>query len=376
MQEQVRTRPSVPFVDLGAIHRELKNDVLEDIAALVDSGAFTNGPGVADFERAFAAFCRASHCVGVGSGLDALRLGLLAAGVGPGDEVVVPAMTFIATFEAVSQTGATPVPADISEADLCLDPEAAEAAVTRRTRAIVPVHLYGQLADMRSLAALASRARLEIVEDACQAHGARRDGLGPAALSTAAAFSFYPGKNLGAMGDAGALVTNDGTSAQAVRALREHGQSAKYLHDAPGYTARLDTIQAAVLLRKLPLLERWNAERRRAATYYAEALEGFGDLVLPPVAPHSEPVWHLMPVRTKHPSRLAAHLAERGIATGRHYPEPPHLSAAYAALGHPGGAFAVSERLADEVLTLPIFPGITDEQLEAVVEATCEFFDG
>lgn len=376
MQEQVRTRPNVPFVDLGAVHRELKKDVLEDIAALVDSGAFTNGPGVAGFERAFAAFCGASHCVGVASGLDALRLGLLTTGVGPGDEVVVPAMTFIATFEAVSQTGATPVPADISDADLCLDPAAAEAAVTKRTRAIIPVHLYGQLADMRALAALASSAGLDIVEDACQAHGAWRDGLGPAALSSAAAFSFYPGKNLGAMGDAGALVTNDCTTARAVRALREHGQSAKYRHDAPGYTARLDTIQAVVLLRKLPLLERWNAQRRASATHYSEALAGIGDLVLPPVAPHSEPVWHLMPVRTKHPSRLAAHLAERGIETGRHYPEPPHLSAAYAALGYRRGAFPVSERLAQEVLTLPIFPGITEEQLEVVVEGISGFFDG
>jgi dTDP-3-amino-3,4,6-trideoxy-alpha-D-glucose transaminase len=376
VQQVVKSGPLVPFVDLAPGHEGLKQDILADVAALIETGAFTNGPAVAEFEDAFAATCRVEHCVGVASGLDALRLGLVAAGIGAGDEVLVPAMTFIATYEAVSQTGALPVPVDISATDYCVDPEAAEAAVSARTRAIAPVHLYGQLADLCALAAIARRARLDIVEDACQAHGARRDGLRPGASSTAAAFSFYPGKNLGAMGDAGALVTESAELAERVRALREHGQTAKYRHDAVGYTARLDTVQALVLLRKLQSLETWNDQRRVAAAYYLDALEGVGDLVLPRRVAGSEPVWHLMAIRTAAPSRLAEHLAARGIATGRHYPEPPHLSAAYASLGYRRGAFPVAERLADQVLTLPLYPGITDEQLDRVVHGIREYFDG
>ena len=309
------------------------------------------------------------------SGLDALRLGLLAAGLEPGDEVVVPANTFVATVEAVTQAGGIPVLVDASWLDYNLDVEAAGAAVTSRTRFLLPVHLYGQLADLRALAEVAGIHRTKIVEDACQAPGAERDGLRAGTVGTAAAFSFYPGKNLGAMGDAGALVTDSPGLAARARALREHGQREKYRHEWEGWTARLDTIQAIVLLRKLPLLDSWNGQRRAAAAHYLERLDGIGDLVLPPVAPGSEPVWHLFVVRTADPDGLGTFLSARGIETGRHYPEPIHLTAAYCSLGAPG-AFPVAEQLAREALSLPLFPGMREQQLDAVVEAVRAYFDG
>jgi dTDP-3-amino-3,4,6-trideoxy-alpha-D-glucose transaminase len=288
--------------------------------------------------------------------------------------VIVPANTFIATFEAVRQAGGRPVPADVSEADYNLDLGAVKAAITTRTRFVLPVHLYGQMTEMRDLAALAERRGLRILEDACQAHGATRDDLVAGVVGLAGAFSFYPGKNLGAMGDAGALVTADENLAEKVRALREHGQREKYRHELEGYTARLDTIQALVLLHKLPHLERWNEERRLVADAYASALEGLGDLELPPVPEGSDPVWHLYVVRTGAPERLAAFLGERGIGTGRHYPEPAHLSPAYAWLGYERGTFPVTERLAGELLSLPIFPGMSEDQVEAVARAISEYF--
>lgn len=364
----------VPFMDLSRIHGPLREELVADFGALIDSGAFANGPAVAEFERAFADACGLPHAVGVASGLDAIRLGLLAAGVGPGDEVVVPANTFAATFEAVVQAGATPVVADVSERDWNLDPDAAAAAVTERTRALLPVHLYGQLADMRALAELARARGLRIVEDAAQAHGAGRDGIVPGAAGDGAAFSFYPGKNLGAMGDGGAYVTADADAAERLRALREHGQREKYRHELVGYTSRLDTIQALVLLRKLPHLARWNDERRLAADRYDAGLAGVGDLVLPPVAEGSDPVWHLYVVLTEDPPALAAFLAEAGIATGRHYPEPPHLAAAYASLGHRPGSFPVAERVSAHGLSLPMFPGITEAEQEHVIERVRAWF--
>jgi dTDP-3-amino-3,4,6-trideoxy-alpha-D-glucose transaminase len=373
-QSALLTTP-VPFLDLRPSHTPLKDALLEEIAALMDDGAFTNGPQVAALEEAFAAFCGTGHCVGTASGLDALRLALLAAGLEPGDEVVVPAQTFVATYEAVTQAGGRPLVAEVSEADYGLDPDSVEAVIGPRTRFLMPVHLFGQMADMRALGALAERRGLAVVEDACQAHGAARDGLQAGAAGLAGAFSFYPGKNLGAFGDAGALTTNDEELAGRVRALREHGQSAKYFHELEGYTSRLDTIQALVLLHKLSLLETWNEERRVAAASYTERLDGVGDLRLPPVPPGSEPVWHLYVVRTSDPAGLAAFLGERGIGTGRHYPQPPHLSPAYARLGHVPGSFPVAEALAAEALSLPVFPGISEEQLAAVVEAVQDFFN-
>ena len=370
------TTSSVPFLDLAASHAPLKGAILEEISELIDSGAFTNGPQVAAFESAFAEFCGTRYCVGTASGLDALRLAFIAAGTQPGDEVILPANTFAATLESVIQAGAEPVLVDVAESDYNLDPAAVEAAITPRTRFLLPVHLYGQLADMSALTKIARKHNLAIIEDACQAHGAERDGFRAGAGGLAGCFSFYPGKNLGAFGDAGACVTGDEDLAAHVRALREHGQRRKYFHDFEGYTARLDTIQALALSHKLPLLAGWNEERRAAASFYAQALAGVGDVVLPPVPEGSSPVWHLYVVRTAEPTELAASLRERGIGCGHHYPIPLHLLPAYERLGYEPGSFPVTERLAAEAVSLPIFPGIGAAQLEAVIEAIGDYFRG
>ncbi len=369
------THQSVPFLDLNAIHDGMKADLLEAMSALIDEGDFTNGPAVAEFEQAFAEYCGTRLAIGLASGLDALRLALIAAGLNAGDEVIVPANTFVATLEAVTQAGGKPLVVDMSEEDWNLDAALADAAVTGRTRFVVPVHLYGQLADMRALEALAERRDLQIVEDACQAHGAARDGVRAGAAGRAAAFSFYPGKNLGAFGDAGALTTSDEHLGAKIRALREHGQTAKYVHDVEGYTARLDTIQATVLLRKLATLDAWNAQRTEIASHYMRALCEVGDLELPPVAPGSEPVWHLFVVRTSDPVALGTFLRERGIGSGRHYPQPVHLTGAYRYLGYERGTFPLAERHAERVLSLPIFPGMSIEQADTVVSATRAFFE-
>jgi dTDP-3-amino-3,4,6-trideoxy-alpha-D-glucose transaminase len=366
---------TVPFLDLTLQHAGLRADIARDIEAIIDSSAFINGPQVAEFEQVFAAYCGADHCVGVASGLDALRIILLGLGIGPGDEVIVPAMTFVATWEAVTQVGALPVPVDVTSEDYCLDPAALRAAVTPRTAAVMPVHLFGQMADLRSIGELARSSSLAVVEDAAQAHGAVRDGQ-RAGGEGHAAFSFYPGKNLGAMGDAGAVVTADAELARRARALREHGQERKYHHDEVGWTARLDTIQAAVLLRKLPLLDEWNAARRAIAARYDEELAGVGDLVLPQTVTGAEHVWHVYVARTDDPAGLGAHLAARGVASGRHYPEPPHLSRAYESLGYRSGAFPIAESIGRECISLPLFPGMSDEQLADVVQGVRTWFSG
>jgi len=354
----------------------VREAILREVGDLLVTHAYTNGPQVGEFERAFAEYVGARVCVGMASGLDALRLALVGSGLRTGEEVIVPANSFVATFEAVSQAGGVPVPAEVSEDDYNLDPAAAEAAVGDRTRALLPVHLYGLPADLRALRRLAVDKDLGLLEDACQAHGASRDGFRAGTVGFAAAFSFYPGKNLGAAGDAGAVVTDDEELADRLRALREHGQWRKYEHRFEGFTARLDTVQAIVLLHKLRHLERWNGQRRAAARYYGEALAGVGDLLLPGEPEGARHVWHLYVVRTAGRDALAEHLRENGIGTGLHYPEPPHLSAAYAHLGYGRGAFPVTERLAHEVLSVPMFPGITERQLETVVAAINAFFDG
>jgi dTDP-3-amino-3,4,6-trideoxy-alpha-D-glucose transaminase len=365
-----RTR-AIPFADLSHVHRPLRREILAAIGTQVERNEFVNGPAVAEFEEAFTRFCGTQLCIGVASGLDALRLALQAADIEPGDEVIVPANTFIATLEAVTQVGAVPVLVDASFDDYNVDPAAADAAAGPRTRLVIPVHLYGQLADMASLTR-----KVPIVEDACQAHGATRDGYRPGADALAAAFSFYPAKNLGAIGDAGALVTNDPALAGTVRMLCEHGQRAKYEHERVGWTARLDAVQAAVLSVKLPHLDGWNEQRRAVARAYGEALAGVGDLGLPPVPEGSEPVWHLYVVRTARPDELGEFLGGREIATGRHYPVPPHLSPAYASLGYREGSFPVTETLAKELLSFPIFPGMSESQIATVVEAVEDYFSG
>ena len=289
--------------------------------------------------------------------------------------MLVPAMTFVATFEAVAQAGGVPVPVDVRPDDVGIDVAAAEASCTGRTRFAMPVHLYGQPVDQVALRALAERRELIVVEDACQAHGAERDGVRAGTSGLAAAYSFYPSKNLGAIGDAGALVTDDDALADRVRALRQHGERRRYHSEEIGYTARLDALQALVLTRKLPHLEGWNEERIAAAARYTHALAGVGDLVLPTTMPATRHVWHLYTVRTAAPERLAEHLAARGVSTGRHYPEPPHLSGAFAHLGHGRGAFPVAEAIGRETLSLPIYPGITEQQQDAVVAGVRDFFE-
>jgi dTDP-4-amino-4,6-dideoxygalactose transaminase len=350
----------------------VKQRVLARIAETLDRGDFVNGQAVREFELRFAERVGRRHCVGVSSGLDALRLSLLASGLAPGERVIGPAATFAATLEAVLQAGGTPVLVDVGDEDYGVDAEQVE-AVAEGASHILPVHLYGQMADMRALGRIAERG-LKIVEDACQAHGATRDGITSGGSGVAAAFSFYPSKNLGAIGDAGALVTDDHELAARARALREHGETAKYHHDYVGYTARLDTIQALALLEKLPLLEEWNQQRRTAAAFYSEALAATDGLRLPVEVPGSDSVWHLYVVRVAYPERLAEFLRARGIQTGRHYPEPVHLAPAYRALGYAAGDFPVAEALAREALSLPLFPGITEGQLERVSEALTDYF--
>lgn len=369
-----RKEVEVPFVDLGPMSRAVKERTLERISETIDRGDFTNGEAVREFEHGFAEYCGVRHCVGTANGLDALRLALVASGIEPGAGVIVPASTFAATFEAVVQAGGTPIVVDVSDADHNLDVVHAETAVTPDVTHVMPVHLYGQLADMRALHELAAARALHVVEDACQAHGARRDGIRPGERAHAAAFSFYPAKNLGAMGDAGALVCDDAGLAARVRALREHGEVQKYHHEYVGYTARLDTIQAIVLSEKLPLLEDWIRQRRAAAAFYAEELGRIAGLRLPPVPAGSEPVWHLYVVRVAEPEALATFLAARGIRTGRHYPQPPHLAPAFRHLGYVPGDFPVAEAIAREALSLPLFPGISDAQLEWVCASIHAFF--
>jgi dTDP-3-amino-3,4,6-trideoxy-alpha-D-glucose transaminase len=375
MLKQTCETVQVPFLDLSPSTSSVREAFLADLATVLDSGAFTNGDAVASFEHDFADYCGTGFCVGVASGLDALRLGLQAAGLEPGDEVIVPANTFVATLEAVTQAGGAPVPVDVLPVDYNVNVDAVEAAITPRTRFLLPVHLYGQMADIAALRALASRHELRILEDACQAHGARREGSTAGAAGVAGAFSFYPGKNLGAFGDAGALVTDDENVASRVRSLREHGQRAKYDHELIGWTSRLDTIQAIALRHKLPFLDGWNEERRAVATYYNEHLDGIGDLGLPGVPAGSKPVWHLYVIRTAARDDLSQHLRSHRIATGLHYPQPVHLSPAYAFLGCGRGTFPVTEALADEIISLPVYPGMTEAQLSAVVHGVRSFFD-
>jgi dTDP-4-amino-4,6-dideoxygalactose transaminase len=370
----IAAEPRVPFLDLDAIHRSLKGDVLDALAEVIDSGAFINGPAVREFEAAFASYVGTTAAVGLGSGLDALRLGLVAGGLERGAEVIVPANTFIATLEAVTQAGGRPVLVDMSEEDWNIDAAQVDAAVSERTSFVLPVHLYGQMADMRAIEAVAARRSLRVLEDACQAHGAERDGLRAGTRGHTASFSFYPGKNLGAFGDAGALTTNDEHAADVVRALREHGQRLKYMHELEGYTARLDTVQAVVLLQKLPLLDGWNAQRSAIAARYREGLGGVGDVELPPVPAGSSPVWHLFVIRTAQPDELGDFLRERGIGTGRHYPVPVHLTDAYAWLGWKRGSFPVAESHAERLLSLPIFPGMSESQADAVIAAVRSYF--
>ncbi len=362
MQTHAEHAPSVPFLDLGAAYRELQDEIDAAVGESMASGWYIGGPEVERFEREFAAFTDADQCVAVGNGLDALVLSLRALGIGPGDEVIVPSNTYIATWLAVSQVGATPVPVEPREDTFTIAPDRIEAAITPRTRAIMPVHLYGLPADLDPILEIALNRGLRVVEDAAQAHGARYKGRRVGAHGDAVAWSFYPGKNLGAFGDAGAMTTNEPEIADRVRVLRNYGSRVKYVNEVQGYNSRLDPVQAAVLRVKLRHLDDWNERRRGIASRYLTELAGTS-LHLPVIPSWAEPVWHLFVVQTPDRDRLQKSLTEAGIGTLIHYPIPPHRQEAYAALDLPEGRLPLAERMAREVLSLPIGPQMSPDQI-------------
>ena len=358
----------IHFVDLGIQYRQLQSEFNEAVIRAMSRGDFILGEDVTAFEREFASFCRVDHCIGVSDGVDALHLALRALNIGPGDEVIVPTHTFIASVLAVWQAGAKPVLVDVDPKYYTMDPEATARAITPRTKALLPVHLYGQPADMDPLLDLARTHKLSIVEDAAQAHGAEYKGRRCGSIGDIGCFSFYPGKNLGAYGDGGGITTQRADLAETVRTLRNYGQQPKNVHPIKGFNSRLDTLQAAILRVKLSRLEGWNAQRRQAAARYAELLKPTG-LSLPEAAPYSTPVWHLYVVQTANRAKLQAALDAAGVSHGIHYPTPVHLQAAFKELGYGPGSFPVSEALCPRILSLPIFPEITEAQLQRVAAA-------
>jgi dTDP-4-amino-4,6-dideoxygalactose transaminase len=363
----------VPFLDVGATYRELRDELDAAYRRVLESGWYVLGGEVDAFEAEFAEYCGARHCIAVANGLDALHLIFRAAGVGPGDEVIVPANTYIATWLAVSHAGATPVPVEPEGATHNICPELIERAITRRTRAIVPVHLYGQPAEMAAICEIAERHRLLVIEDAAQAHGARYQGKRVGTFGHAAGFSFYPGKNLGAFGDAGAVTTNDEALAERIRLLRNYGSRVKYHHEVQGFNSRLDPLQAAFLRVKLAHLDEWNGRRRVIAGLYFEGLRSTPDVTVPAVVNAAEPVWHLFVIGHPQRDRLAEHLRAHGVETLIHYPVPPHRSPAYAGAPCAQEGLVVSENCARTVLSLPIGPHLSHSQVNRVIEAVVQF---
>lgn len=345
----------IPFLDLGATYRELKPQIDAAVARVLEGGWYILGPEVEAFEAEWAAYCGAGFAVGLANGLDALTLALRALGIGPGDEVIVPSNTYIATWLAVSGVGARPVPVEPDPLTHNIDPNLIEAAITPRTRAVMPVHLYGQPADLQPILEIAKRHGLRVIEDAAQAHGAAYRGRRLGGHGDIICWSFYPGKNLGAFGDAGAITTNDADLAARVAMLRNYGSREKYVNELPGVNSRLDPLQAAVLRVKLKVLDDWTERRRAIASAYLEGLKDSG-LILPHVPEWAAPVWHLFVVRTDAREQLQAQLAKAGIGTLIHYPIPPHMQSAYADLGFEAKAFPIARRLAQEVLSLPMGP--------------------
>lgn len=344
----------VPFLDLKAPYLELKTELDAAYQRVMESGCYILGEEVEAFENEFADYCNVKHCVGVGNGLDALHLILRAYGIGKGDEVIVPANTYIATWLAVSHTGAIPVPVEPDPHTYNIDPQRIEASVTSMTHAIIPVHLYGQSADMDTITKIAQKHGLKVIEDAAQAHGALYKGRRVGSLGNAAGFSFYPGKNLGALGDAGAVVTDDDELADRIRILRNYGSRVKYHDEVKGFNSRLDPLQAAFLRVKLKHLDEWNKKRREIASSYLRGLADASDLILPEVPSWVESVWHLFVIRSNQRDKLQKHLEQCGIGTLIHYPVPPHLSEAYTDMGREKGDFPITEKLANTVLSLPM----------------------
>jgi len=362
--------PIIPFLDIKRMHAPIRNALDEAYSRVMDSGWYIMGPELDAFESEFAAYCEVKHCVGVGNGLEALRLLLSAYDIGIGHEVIVPSNTFIATWLAVTQSGATPVPVEPKLDTYNLNVSLIEAAITPRTRAIMPVHLYGQPADMDSINAIAERHGLIVIEDAAQAHGALYKGRPAGSLGAGAGVSFYPGKNLGALGDGGAVITNDSVIAQRVRELRNYGSSEKYRHDRLGFNTRLDEMQAAFLRVKLQKLDEWNQERRKIASLYKEALSTL-PINLPEVPEHVDPVWHLFVIRSSKREALRAYLNERGVSTVIHYPIPPHRQACYSDFNDL--SLPLAELIASTAISLPIYPYMSEEEVMTVAGLVKDF---
>ncbi len=364
---------NVPFLDLKTPYRELQTELDAAYRRVMESGWYILGEETEGFEREFAAYCGVSHCVSVGNGLEALHLILRGYSIGTGDEVIVPANTYIATWLAVSYAGAVPVPVEPDPRTYNLDPERVERAITSRTRAILPVHLDGQPAHMDPIREIARRHSLIVIEDAAQAHGATYKGKRAGALSDAAGWSFYPGKNLGALGDAGAVTTDDEQLADRVRVLRNYGSRIKYYNEIKGYNSRLDPLQAAFLRAKLPHLEEWNARRKSIVSVYLSRLAQIPGLELPFVQEGADPSWHLFVIRHPHRDALQKHLNQAGVGTLIHYPVPPHLSSAYADLGCKMGDFPITEQIANTALSIPIGPHLQAEQMQHVIDSIESF---
>lgn len=363
----------IPFLDLKANYRVIRAEIDDAVHRTLESGWFILGKEVEAFELEFAAYCGVKYCIGVGNGLEALHLILRGYGIGAGDEVIIPANTYIATALAVSYAGATPVLVDVDEETYNIDITKIETAITERTKAVIPVHLYGQPADMDPICALVRKYKLKVIEDNAQAHGATYKGKRTGGLGDAAGVSFYPGKNLGAFGDGGAVLTNDDELAKKVRQIRNYGQRVKYYHDHKGFNSRLDEIQAAILRVKLKHLDTWIECRRTLASRYVELLSNASNLILPHTLKETRPVYHLFVIR--HPQRdaLQAHLEKNGIGTLVHYPLPLYLQKAYADLKILRGAFPVTERLSNEVLSLPLYPEMSDEMVKQVASSVKSF---
>jgi len=365
---------TIPFFDINAGHSALGAELKSAFDRVLSSGHVIMGPALTAFESNFAAYCGAKHCIGVGNGLDALALALRARGIGPGDEVIVPSQTFIASWLAVSMVGATPVPVEINEDTYTLDAVRISEKLTARTRAIMPVHLYGLPADMEAINKIAEGAGLFVLEDAAQAHGASVGGKRTGALGHAAAFSCYPTKNLGAMGDGGAVVTNDDALADELRKLRNYGSRVKYVHEIAGVNSRLDELQAALLDVKLPVLDDWNDRRRAIAARYSEALKDIDGLAIPRVPNGMEHVYHLYVVRTPRRDELHNYLKDRDVTTLIHYPTAPHAQGAYASLGLTDSKLPIAARVAAQTLSLPIWPQMPHESVDEVVSHIRTFF--
>jgi dTDP-4-amino-4,6-dideoxygalactose transaminase len=364
---------TIPLVDLQAQYASIRCEIDAAIQQVITTGSFIMGPAVRQFEVAFAAYCGVEHCIGVSNGTAALELVLRALRIGPGHEVITVAHTFIATAEAISAVGATPVFVDIDPVTYTLDSAQLAQRITPNTRAVIPVHIYGQPANMTRINQIARTHKLHVIEDAAQAHGATWQGRCTGGLADTACFSFYPGKNLGAYGDAGAVTTDDAELAAQVRSLLNHGRRSKYVHDQKGFNHRLDSLQAAILAAKLPHLDQWTAARRRLAARYRQLLQEC-ELELPQGAPQADPAWHLYVIRSSQRDKLLEYLKQNGVEAGIHYPLPLHLQPAYAELGYRQGDLPVTEVVAATCLSLPLYPEMSDVQQDRVVGLIRAFF--